>query len=79
MLSTAEMMCFAATKNAEAAKDFYQNTLGLTLVEDSPFALAFDANGTMLRIQKVAEHTARSIRVWTGRGESTSELFKCRH
>jgi catechol 2,3-dioxygenase-like lactoylglutathione lyase family enzyme len=42
--------------NAEAAKDFYQNILGLRLVEDSPFALVFDANGTMLRIQKVQEH-----------------------
>lgn len=33
----------------------YQNVLGLKLVEDSPFALVFDANGTMLRIQKVPE------------------------
>ncbi len=56
MLNTAEIMCFTATKNAERAKQFYQNVLGLTLIEDSPFALAFDANGTMLRIQKVQEH-----------------------
>jgi catechol 2,3-dioxygenase-like lactoylglutathione lyase family enzyme len=57
MLSKAAIMCFSATRNAEAAKDFYQNILGLKLVEDSPFALAFDANGTMLRIQKVQEHS----------------------
>lgn len=52
-----------ATKNPEAAKDFYSNVLELKLIEDSPFALVFDANGTMLRIQKVqefapAKHTA---------------------
>jgi catechol 2,3-dioxygenase-like lactoylglutathione lyase family enzyme len=57
MLSTAELVCFAATKNPEAAKSFYVNVLGLKLIEDSPFALVFDANGTMLRIQKVQEHT----------------------
>lgn len=57
MLSTADLICFAATTNAEAAKNFYLNTLELKLVEDSPFALVFDANGTMLRIQKVQEHT----------------------
>jgi len=57
MLNDAEIICFAATRNPEAAKAFYGQTLGLTLIEDSPFALAFDANGTMLRIQKVQEHT----------------------
>ncbi len=57
MLNDAEIICFAATKNAEAAKKFYGEVLGLALVEDSPFALIFDANGTMLRVQKVEEHT----------------------
>jgi len=32
-----------------------KDVLGLTLVEDGPFALIFDANGTMLRVQKVRE------------------------
>jgi hypothetical protein len=31
--------------------------LELALIEESPFALVFDANGTMLRIQKVQEFT----------------------
>jgi catechol 2,3-dioxygenase-like lactoylglutathione lyase family enzyme len=57
MLSNAEIICFTATKNPGAAKEFYQSVLGLPLIEDSPFALVFDANGTMLRIQKVQEHT----------------------
>lgn len=56
MLANMDLMCFSATRNAEAAKEFYQQTLGLTLIEDSPFALAFDVNGIMLRIQKVQDH-----------------------
>lgn len=57
MLNNAELICFVATKDPQAAKSFYQDILGLTLTEDSPFALVFDANGTMLRIQKVQELT----------------------
>lgn len=56
MLEISRLMCFCATKCADAAKDFYQRVLGLKLIEDSPFALVFDANGTMLRIQKVPDH-----------------------
>ena len=57
MLNKATLVCFAATKDAQAAKSFYSDLLVLRLVEDSPFALVFNANGTMLRIQKVQEHT----------------------
>jgi len=62
MLNTSKLIGFAATTNSERAKQFYRDTLGLRLVEDSPFALVFDANGTMLRVQKVeglsaARHT----------------------
>lgn len=56
MMNDSRLICFAATKNAEAAKEFYRDVLGLSLTEDSPFALAFDANGTMLRIQKFPDH-----------------------
>jgi catechol 2,3-dioxygenase-like lactoylglutathione lyase family enzyme len=61
-------MGFAATKHPELAKAFYRDTLGLRLIEDSAFAIIFDANGTMLRIQKVqelipAKHTALGWRV----------------
>jgi len=48
-------MAFSATTDAERAKIFYRDRLGLTLVEDGPFALVFDAAGTMLRVQKVKE------------------------
>lgn len=48
-------MAFSATADAGRAKTFYGDQLGLKLVEDGPFALVFDAAGTMLRVQKVKE------------------------
>ena len=57
MLSNAKLMAFAATTDAERAKNFYRGRLGLRLDADEDFALVFDANGTQLRIQKVKEFT----------------------
>jgi len=38
------------------ARAFYEGVLGLRLVEDeAPFALVFDAHGTMLRVTPVGE------------------------
>lgn len=60
LLDSAPIMAFCATADAERAKAFYRDQLGLKLVEDSGFALVFDAAGTMLRVQKVKElHPAR--------------------
>ncbi len=53
MLGRAEIVAFVATANADRARGFYEGVLGLRLREDSPFALVFDANGVVLRIQKV--------------------------
>jgi catechol 2,3-dioxygenase-like lactoylglutathione lyase family enzyme len=42
---------FVTIVDVERAKQFYRDTLGLTLVhEEPPFALVFDANGIMLRL-----------------------------
>jgi catechol 2,3-dioxygenase-like lactoylglutathione lyase family enzyme len=49
---------FVATTNPDRAKAFYRDILGLPLVsEELPFALVFDANGTMLRLTIVREFT----------------------
>jgi catechol 2,3-dioxygenase-like lactoylglutathione lyase family enzyme len=53
MLGTHELVAFLATRDAARARAFYEGVLGLSLVEDSGFALVFDARGTTLRIQKV--------------------------
>jgi catechol 2,3-dioxygenase-like lactoylglutathione lyase family enzyme len=53
MLNTAQLIAFSATADVAKARRFYEGTLGLRVVSDDPFALALDANGTLLRIQKV--------------------------
>jgi catechol 2,3-dioxygenase-like lactoylglutathione lyase family enzyme len=63
MLAHCDIIAFTATTQPEQARVFYSEVLGLRLMEDTPFALVFDAHGTMLRIQKVemltpAGHTA---------------------
>jgi catechol 2,3-dioxygenase-like lactoylglutathione lyase family enzyme len=57
MLGSSKIVAFVATANADAARSFYEGTLGLGLRENSPFALVFDANGVMLRLQKVSSLT----------------------
>lgn len=53
MLQKATITAFVATANPKRAKKFYKTTLGLRLLTDDKFALAFDSNGIQLRIQKV--------------------------
>ena len=48
-----EAILFAATTDAAASRQFYESTLGFSCEADTPFALVFDAAGTMLRVQKV--------------------------
>jgi catechol 2,3-dioxygenase-like lactoylglutathione lyase family enzyme len=54
-LGKSRIVAFVPTKNAARARKFYGGTLGLRLVGDDPFAVVFDAGGTMLRVVKVAE------------------------
>ena len=54
-MNESKIICFVATRNAAAARKFYESTLGLKFVSDDPFAIVFDANGIMLRVQKVQE------------------------
>jgi predicted enzyme related to lactoylglutathione lyase len=45
------IIAFATIMDVERAKQFYRDTLGLTLVsEEPPFALVFDAHGIMVRL-----------------------------
>lgn len=59
VLGSCKIMAFVATRDPDRAKAFYGTTLGLRLVEEQlPFALVFDANGTMLRVSVVKELAA---------------------
>lgn len=46
---------FVAALEPEISKAFYGETLGLVLLETSPFALVFSDGENMLRVQIVAE------------------------
>lgn len=52
---TRRAIAYVATSDPERALSFYRDVLGLALQEDTPFAIVFDAHGTMLRIQKAPE------------------------
>jgi predicted enzyme related to lactoylglutathione lyase len=54
-MKSSKMISFVATRKPGAARKFYEETLGLTFVSDDAFAIVFDMNGTMLRVQKVEE------------------------
>ena len=50
-----KIISFVATRNPASARKFYEEVLGLAFISEAPFAVVFDANGTMLRVQKVQE------------------------
>jgi catechol 2,3-dioxygenase-like lactoylglutathione lyase family enzyme len=52
-LGSQDIVAFVATASPVRAKKFYRDTLGLRLVDENPFALVFDAHGTMLRVTRV--------------------------
>jgi catechol 2,3-dioxygenase-like lactoylglutathione lyase family enzyme len=54
MLGKQTLVAFVATTDSARARAFYEGTLGLSLLSDDPYALVFDANGTTIRIQKLA-------------------------
>ena len=64
ILGRSDVIAFAPTTDPEKARAFYEGVLGLRLVADQkPFALEFDANGTMLRVTTVQELEAQPFTV----------------
>jgi catechol 2,3-dioxygenase-like lactoylglutathione lyase family enzyme len=53
MLNDYDLVAFVATTDIVRARDFYAQTLGLVLVEDTPWACVFDAHGTKVRVTPV--------------------------
>ncbi len=63
MLGRAELIAFAPSLNLERARSFYVGTLGLTVEEDSPFALALRSGGVRLRVTRVEALTPHPFTV----------------
>jgi catechol 2,3-dioxygenase-like lactoylglutathione lyase family enzyme len=58
MLQSSGLVGFVGVTDLDRAKKFYGETLGLTLRDESPFALVADVAGTMLRITAVDKPAA---------------------
>lgn len=55
MLGTCDVIAFVSTTDLARARSFYEGSLGLPVVDESPFACVFDAHGTMLRVTAAAQ------------------------
>src|SRR5271166_417766 len=55
MLTSSDLVAFAAATDLRRARAFYEQALGLTVTGHTDFACVFDANGTMLRVTAVPE------------------------
>jgi catechol 2,3-dioxygenase-like lactoylglutathione lyase family enzyme len=55
VLGSARLMSFIPVTDIARSRTFYETTLGLSVVDDGPFALVVDANGTMVRITPVPD------------------------
>jgi catechol 2,3-dioxygenase-like lactoylglutathione lyase family enzyme len=66
VLATSDVIAFASTTDLARARSFYEDTLGLPVVNEDEYACVFDAHGTMLRITAVAEvaHPGYTVLGW---------------
>jgi len=62
-LHGARFVGFVPVRDLDAARAFYVDRLGLASLEESPFALVVDANGTKLRLTPVPEHRAQPFTI----------------
>ena len=62
-LGGGKIVAFVGTRQADRARAFYRDTLGLKLISEDNFALAFDVNGTMLRVTLVPHLTPAAFTV----------------
>ena len=72
-LSQSSLVAFIATRDAARARAFYESTLGLRVIADSPFALVLDSRGTTIRIQKVETFTPHPF---TSLGWTVADIAK---
>lgn len=54
MLECSDVVAFAPATDLRRAREFYEQKLGLSVVEQNDFACVLNANGTMLRVTAVS-------------------------
>ena len=55
MLESSDLVAFVAATDLPRARAFYEQTLGLPVLEHNDFACVLDAHGTMLRVTAVPD------------------------
>ncbi len=73
MLSDSALIAFVATSKPDEARRFYVDSLGFGLLDESPAAIVLDANGVMLRVQKVQSHVPAP---YTVLGWQVADIFR---
>jgi catechol 2,3-dioxygenase-like lactoylglutathione lyase family enzyme len=63
MLAASPLFAFVATTDMERAAAFYGDTLGLEILERTPYAVVLDAAGTTVRLTLVEELTPQPFTV----------------
>jgi catechol 2,3-dioxygenase-like lactoylglutathione lyase family enzyme len=63
VLDEAPFMGFIPVRDLAAARSFYEGILGLSVVEESPFATVMDAHGTSLRLSPVLDLVPQSFTI----------------
>lgn len=58
MLERSALIGFVGVSDLDRAREFYGETLGLPVTDESPFAIVADAHGTMLRLTAVERPAA---------------------
>jgi len=53
MLGNQHLIAFIPVADLHAAQSFYSDVLGLSVTEETPYAVVLDAGGTMLRLTQV--------------------------
>ena len=66
MLESSDLVAFVAATDLGRARAFYEQALGLRVLEHSDFAVVMDANGTMLRVTAVGQvaHPGYTVLGW---------------
>ncbi|HET9051035.1 MAG TPA: VOC family protein [Candidatus Dormibacteraeota bacterium] len=62
-LRSARLVAFVPVLDLDRARNFYGSVLGLTVVEETPFAILVDAAGTPVRLTVVGQLTPQPFTV----------------
>ncbi len=76
MLDGEKIMAFVGVTDADRARAFYRDTLGLKLLSEDNFALAFDVNGVMLRVTLVESVQPQPYTVLGWQVEDTTKTVR---